>query len=122
MKLNPTQYMLELDKGGDKLPSMFDVRTIMEQPLGNTPQTSFTPSFPNIDQTFVLSSLSYLPSQPMTTNNSSLFQALQNNPLVNTQNLEENIVLGISNNNIPQDALHPFTPLTFNNTTVGSTF
>lgn len=43
MKMNPTQYMLELEKEGDKLPSTFDVSTIIEKPLGTIPHTSFKP-------------------------------------------------------------------------------
>lgn len=53
----------------------------------------------------------------MTTNNTSLLQALQNHLLVNTQNLEANIVLGMSLNPI-----NMFSPLTFNNSSTSSTF
>jgi hypothetical protein len=91
MKLNPTQYMLELAKERAKIPSTFYVSTIMEPHLGSIPLTTFTPSFntsltppfPNLDQTLGLPLSSYMSSQSLTTNKSSLFQALQIHPLVN---------------------------------------
>jgi hypothetical protein len=109
MRLNANQYMLELAKEGAKLPSTYDVRTILEPSQENLPITTHTPfpPLPNIDLSLPLPPSSF---PPMTANNTSLLQALQNHPLVDTQNLEANTVLGISPN-----PTNTFTPITSSN-------
>jgi hypothetical protein len=122
MRLNPNQYMLELAKEGFKIPSKFDVSTILEPPLVSLPLTIFTPTFNTpfhqpLPNTNVGLTLPLSPYQPLTMKNTSLLKSLQNHPLVNTQTLEANSVLRISPNGTSM-----FTPLTFNNSTMGSTF
>jgi hypothetical protein len=112
MRLNANQYTLELAKEGAKLTSTYDMSTILETTLEKFPTTTnvpFPPHLPKTNLGLPLPSSSY---QPM--NNTSLLQALQNHPFVNTQNLEANTVLEISPNT--------FTLLTFNNSTIGSVF
>jgi hypothetical protein len=84
MRLNSNQYMLELAKEGAKIPSTYDVSTILETAMTNLPITTnvpFPPPLPNIDLGLPLPPSPY---PPMTTNNASLLQALQRHPLVNT--------------------------------------
>jgi hypothetical protein len=89
MRLNTNQYMLELAKKGAKIPSTYDVSTIVELSQENLPITTHIPfpPLPNIDWSLPLPPSSF---PPMTANK---LQALQNHPLVDTHNLEANTVL-----------------------------
>lgn len=101
--------MLELAKEGAKIPSTYDVSNFLEPSQENLLITTHIPlpPLPNIDLSLPLPPSPY---PPMTAKNTSLLQALQNHPLVDTQNLEANTVLGISPN-----PTNTFTPITSSN-------
>ena len=122
MRLNPSLYMLELAKQGAKLPSYFDVSTIVETsfpPISSTIPISSTPPSQNIMQNIPQITTSFAPTQPNVNKGSAFLNALQTHPLVNNQNLDANTTLEQS---IPQNPLHKNAPLTFHHDPSSSFF